>query len=287
MELNLDKTFIINGDDFGMTPGINQAIRQLHQHGRLTSTSIMVNMPWSPEALVYARSSPDLGAGVHLNLTTGRPISPAHRVRSLVNSKGQFYSLSAFLSLFIAGLIRRSEIKAELAAQIEVCLDHNINLQHIDSHMHFHAVPALGQLVSKLAANYDIGAVRNPNPDAFVVPLTSRKRPVENALRKTGKSVLKSTQKIVSRRALAPGGPANRADQLIYLRWCLGPDNMPPSSLRTCLAGLNGRTIEIIAHPSVPDEVLPTLSSYVEGRQRELAILDGDPLFSLLEALLE
>jgi predicted glycoside hydrolase/deacetylase ChbG (UPF0249 family) len=42
----LNSRVIINGDDFGMSPGINQAIIKLHQQGRMNSTSIMANMPW-------------------------------------------------------------------------------------------------------------------------------------------------------------------------------------------------------------------------------------------------
>ena len=81
---------IINGDDFGMSPGINKAVRQLYQKGRLTSVSILTNMPWSKEALDYTRSADDLHSGVHLNLTTGRPILPAEKVPALVSAKGEF-----------------------------------------------------------------------------------------------------------------------------------------------------------------------------------------------------
>ena len=41
-----------------MSPGINKAVRQLYQKGRLTSVSILTNMPWSKEALDYARVRP-------------------------------------------------------------------------------------------------------------------------------------------------------------------------------------------------------------------------------------
>lgn len=37
---------IINADDFGMTKSVNKAVAELAQLGTLTSTTVMVNMPY-------------------------------------------------------------------------------------------------------------------------------------------------------------------------------------------------------------------------------------------------
>lgn len=285
MEIKRNSRVIINGDDFGMSPGINRAIIKLHQQGRMKSTSIMANMPWSEEALQYAQTASILEVGVHLNVSTGKPILPAERVPSLATSEGQFHDMSAFLSRLLAGRIQRSELLLELEAQFEKFLEQGIQPVHVDSHMHFHAVPALNEIVSELASRYGIEKVRNPNISAFVVPPPGQAGLVEHALRKTGASVLNSTQTMMARKGILLNGPSNRADNLMYLRWFLGRDGEAGRSFLTSMDGLNDSSVEIIAHPSLADEVLPTLSNYVQGRREELAFLESDSFYGLLADL--
>jgi predicted glycoside hydrolase/deacetylase ChbG (UPF0249 family) len=59
---------IVNGDDFGMSPGVNVGIVEAHENGILTSTSLMVNAPWSEDAVHLASQHPDLGVGLHVVL---------------------------------------------------------------------------------------------------------------------------------------------------------------------------------------------------------------------------
>ncbi|MGD2048914.1 MAG: ChbG/HpnK family deacetylase [Chloroflexota bacterium] len=282
MENEPNSRVIINGDDFGMSPGVNQAIIKLHRQGRMNSTSIMTNMPWSEEALHYAQSAATLQVGIHLNLSTGEPILPPDRVPSLVTPEGEFHDMSAFLSRLLAGRIQRSELILELEAQFETFLDHSIQPVHIDSHMHFHAVPTLNEIVSELASRYGVGQVRNPNISAFIVPPPGRAGLVEHAIRKTGASVLNSTQTMMTRKGILLNGPSNRAENLIYLRWFLEQNGEEKQIFITGIDGLNEGTVEIIAHPSLTDEVLPTLSNYVQGRQEELAFLESDTFYKLL-----
>jgi chitin disaccharide deacetylase len=70
------KYMIVNGDDFGASPGINRGIIEAHQRGILTSASLIVNMPWSEQAASRARDFPALSIGLHVNFTNegGPPI---------------------------------------------------------------------------------------------------------------------------------------------------------------------------------------------------------------------
>jgi chitin disaccharide deacetylase len=58
---------IVNGDDFGASPGINRGIVEAHCRGILTSTSLMVNMPASEEAARLSRDLPRLSVGLHVD----------------------------------------------------------------------------------------------------------------------------------------------------------------------------------------------------------------------------
>jgi len=86
----MKKYLIINADDFGLSPGVNRAIGELHQAEVVFSATLMVNMPGFEEAVDLARQCPALGVGLHFNLGYGTPICPARQVASLVNQKGYF-----------------------------------------------------------------------------------------------------------------------------------------------------------------------------------------------------
>jgi len=62
------KYLIVNGDDFGASRGINRGILEAHERGILTSTSLLVNTPWSEEAGKLSRAAPDLSVGLHVDL---------------------------------------------------------------------------------------------------------------------------------------------------------------------------------------------------------------------------
>lgn len=277
---------IINGDDFGMSPGINTAVERLHQAGRLSSVSIMTNMAWSAEALAYAGRASDLRAGVHLNLTTGRPLLPVERAPTLVDQQGDFWPLSVLLSRLLAGRVDRDDLRRELAAQIEAALDAGLAVKHLDSHMHFHAIPSLGQMVNDLALRYGAPAVRNPDFSAFVTPPPSEIGPVRNALTRAGTRVLVSAQNALSGRSITLNDPPAATRQLVYLRWCLEPGPNPPAeTFRNCICNLETDNLEIIAHPAEMDDFLPALTNYVDGRQMEFEFLAGDDFAHMLEDL--
>jgi len=70
------KKLIVNADDFGRSPGINRGILDAHLNGIVTSTTVMINYPDAAPGLEQALlKAPDLGIGLHLNLTSGRPVS--------------------------------------------------------------------------------------------------------------------------------------------------------------------------------------------------------------------
>lgn len=63
------KCCIVNADDFGMSRGINRGIIEAHVQGVVTSTSLMVNMPYSEHAAALSREVPHLSVGLHVNFT--------------------------------------------------------------------------------------------------------------------------------------------------------------------------------------------------------------------------
>ena len=111
------KRLIINADDFGYTDGVVQGIIDLHQAGRVSSTSCMTNMPAWPQAAAYLREHPELGAGVHLVFNKGYPLLPVSQVSALVDGDGQFLNDRQILWSLRPGTT--VQLRAEFRAQIE------------------------------------------------------------------------------------------------------------------------------------------------------------------------
>jgi predicted glycoside hydrolase/deacetylase ChbG (UPF0249 family) len=62
------RCLIVNADDFGRSAGVNRGIIEAHEHGIVTSASLMVRWPAAVEAAAFARGHPRLGVGLHLDL---------------------------------------------------------------------------------------------------------------------------------------------------------------------------------------------------------------------------
>ena len=62
---------IVNADDFGCSRGVNRGIIEAHEHGIVTSASLMVNRPAASEAAEYGREHPELGV-LHNNMLARR-----------------------------------------------------------------------------------------------------------------------------------------------------------------------------------------------------------------------
>ena len=88
------KKLIINADDFGMCEGNSLGILLAHEEGLVSSTTVMMNMPYALWALDKAKAYPDLGIGVHLTLTAGKPLLPGKK--SYTDEEGNFLRPSAY-----------------------------------------------------------------------------------------------------------------------------------------------------------------------------------------------
>jgi predicted glycoside hydrolase/deacetylase ChbG (UPF0249 family) len=105
-------------DDYGISPAVSRAIRDLIGRGRLNATSVMVTAPSFSvaEALALAEiAGPDRRAAIGLHFTLTAPFRPASAAYRPVATDGAFLSLGR---TFVAGLHRRLD-PAALAAEAE------------------------------------------------------------------------------------------------------------------------------------------------------------------------
>jgi hypothetical protein len=151
---------IINADDFGLDIKTNDAIVESFQKGFISSTTLMANMGGFDDACEKAKLyGLQSGIGIHLNLTSGRPISePIKSNRRFCDETGHFFRDRK--SLYHLTKQDQSDIFAEYSAQIKRMLSSGINPTHIDSHHHFHTQLPLLSIVCRLAKSYQIPSVR-------------------------------------------------------------------------------------------------------------------------------
>ena len=135
----------MNADDFGASHGVNRGIIETHEHGIVTSASLMVDGAAATEAAEFARRTADLGLGLHVELQTWRRGVPARR--------------GAALSA--AGVRRhaRRELQRQLERFRELV---GREPTHLDSHQHRHTWPLVQPLFEQKAQELGIPLRRTP-----------------------------------------------------------------------------------------------------------------------------
>src|ERR671937_949791 len=177
-----ERLLIVNADDLGLAPGVTRGILELAQCGAVTSTSTMINLPGSEEAVAVARSA-GLDIGLHLNICLGAPLLPPAAVPSLVAPNGRFVRADVITRRRFAGQLRLDEVEREWSAQIERFLACGVRPSHLDSHCHLHAYPGLYRLTMRLAVRYGIPGVRRACTGLIchVPPLPGLRRALRSA----------------------------------------------------------------------------------------------------------
>jgi len=142
---------IINADDFGFSKSVNQGIIDCYKTGLITSTSIMMNTPFTDEAIKLAKENNIKNIGIHLNLTYGKSVLEKSEVKSLVDSNGTFHYVC-----MLGYYTQYVDAKKELKAQIEKFYASGLKPTHLDYHHYFHEVPVLLQAYLELAKEYNL-----------------------------------------------------------------------------------------------------------------------------------
>jgi hopanoid biosynthesis associated protein HpnK len=227
---------VINADDFGLHPALNQAIAQAHRRGILTSTSLVACGAAFDEAVELARAAPELDVGVHLTLVEEIPLTPLDQVASLVGPNGAFWPNYRRLSRrLLSGQIRLAEVRRELTAQVERLLAAGLQPSHLDSHQHVHLLPGLWPIAVELARRYNIAWIRVPAFDSLTRHTVAR----TDSLFRLGLNLLSGL-----RRRQLPGLSCVRASPGLYLS-----GRLTTADLAGLLPGLPPGLSELVTHP--------------------------------------
>ncbi len=280
------RRLIINADDFGLTAGVNRAIVEAHQHGVVSSATLMANGQAFEEAVAMARSTPRLGVGCHVVLVDGAPLLHQTQVGSLLDPGNNDHradtprfreGISKFGALALLGRLAADEIEAEATAQIRKLQASGIAVTHLDSHKHTHLFPRVLRPLLRAAKSCGIRAIRNPfermqgsqlaaSPSLWrrwteVGVLRSLARQFREAVQQAGISTPDGTLAIVATGALN--------ERLLRLM----VENLPEG------------TWELVCHPGYNDADLQGIRTRLRAsRKQELRILTSPSTRDLLAA---
>ncbi len=146
-------------DDFGLSPGISDAIATLAHAQRLSGVSCITNSRhWAPGAALLRGLPASVSVGLHFNLTEGRPLSAA--------LARHWPELPALPRLILAAHARRLPLAAladEWHAQLDAFQQcHGRPPDLVDGHQHVHHLPGVRELVTRAVAAWPVPpAVRN------------------------------------------------------------------------------------------------------------------------------
>lgn len=154
---------IVNADDFGKDENCSSAIIECFEKGLISQTTLMVNMPYTEEAVRLAkRKAIDSHIGLHITLTEGVPITDQIKeCRTFCDDNGCFLK-NGFRSV-VYGRYKKNEenaLRIELEAQICRYLDLELPLMHCDGHHHAHIALPVFYVLAPLLVKYQFRSVR-------------------------------------------------------------------------------------------------------------------------------
>ena len=277
------KQLIVTADDLGLTERVNEAIEKAHREGIVTAASLMVNGGAFESAINILNDNPALDAGLHLNLTEGRPVTAHEEIPGLANSTGFLYHHPFEL---MAAMFRRkvslADLEKEIRAQLRKALATGMQITHVDGHKHVHVMPQIFDLISRIAPDYGIRAIRS----------TVERTPRLHSLlaRNFGSSPQILKQYFLGKAlsgafVLARSGDGRRA--LNAPRRFYGITQTGFLDRRTfadIVARLPSGVSEVMCHPGYVDENLKRTPTRLHfQRERELEFLTGRGVRDLLE----
>jgi predicted glycoside hydrolase/deacetylase ChbG (UPF0249 family) len=215
------RTLIVNADDFGLTRGVSRGILEAGQRGIVTSTTMLVNRPIDP-GLVEALQASALGAGLHLNLTLGPPVSNPRRVPSLVDADGTFVRDARDA----AARAKKDEARIELGNQI----DRFRSLMgrfptHLDSHHHVGRHEPILELILDLARALKV-PVRSQDDQVRAAARRWKLRTPDHFIGESGPEPYWTADRVLGHLGALPGGvtefmthPGHYDEDLAYSRY--------------------------------------------------------------------
>lgn len=242
---------ILKADDFGSTPGVTDGIAKTMVDGIVRDTSFLTNSEYYDYALRKAEEIGLKACGLHLTLTYGKPLSNPKDIPSIVQEDGKFYRNP---DSFPKDNFNVKDVKKEFKAQLDKFKESGLELTHIDSHHHIHALigDEVVEFVMEMAAK-----------EGVPVRLQS-----ESHLPKMHRYGVKSTDYLDRR-----FGSNEKQSTIEHL---IGIIEEYRQKDPDC-------SLEIMCHPGYVDNALREISSFTDPRESEVKTLTSPEILKYIE----
>ncbi len=142
---------IVNADDFGASPGVNRGVALAHEHGIVTSASLMVHGQDVDAAAELARQHPALSIGLHVDIAEWEYRDGSWFARYERVPADDAYAL-------------RQEVVAQLGTFERLI---RRPPTHLDSHQHAHRVEPLRSILTEVAEDLKIPLRHESGPAVY------------------------------------------------------------------------------------------------------------------------
>lgn len=170
LKINMSRVINIHADDYGVSDEISDKILDSIQHGAINSISILTTTDSFERNMKKLVNVDHVRLSLHLNLVEGFPAAPKALIPDITNEDGEFKF--SFLPLWIKYFLSSKKDKEKLKEQIKMEVEHQIKkyISHldkgvplrVDSHMHFHMIPFIFDVLVELSMKYKIKFIRLP-----------------------------------------------------------------------------------------------------------------------------
>jgi len=267
---------IINADDFGLTPGVNRAIVELHQAGALSSATLMATGAAFDDAVALARANPTFGVGCHVVLADGIPASPPESIPTLLspNRRTLRPKLTDFVRDLLLGRIDEADIEREATAQIRKLQHAGINVTHLDTHKHTHMFPQVTRPLLRVAETHNIRAIRSPFEARWSWSLGhgGLSRRLQMALLDRLRKSFTPQPQILRRAVRTTDGSLGIS----------ATGDLNQQTLTQITANIPDGTWEIVCHPGYNDADLDRVATRLRGHR----VLEYDALLAVIPKIL-
>jgi chitin disaccharide deacetylase len=259
---------ILCADDYGLSPGVSQAIRMLAAGGRISATSAMVTRPnWMREAEALKPLMKDIAVGLHLNLTLGAPLTSDRRFGRSYTFPGRARLILAALS----GSLNSDAIATEIGRQLEM-FEAGLGAapDFVDGHEHVHVLPVVRKAVFEtLQHRYANRRLLIRDPSITWSQIFSRTSPVLKsvALRVLARHMRRDSERLGFINNDRFGGITG-----------FTPTAAAVAQDFSAAAALEGWRPLVMCHPGFPDAGLARIDRVTERRQLEFeALMEPSP----------
>ena len=153
---------IVSADDFGLTDRVSEGILEAHEHGVVTSASVIAVAPAFAKSAKLLRDVPTLGVGAHFTVVgEDPPLLSSREIPSLVDKRGSFWpTWRSFVPRAAAGRIDADDLRREFTAQLEAITAAGLVVDHFDTHQNVHLWPTVSDVLLDLGEANNVRAIR-------------------------------------------------------------------------------------------------------------------------------